>query len=167
MQCTFQISWLAILWCFGSQELDLNSQAAQIKFLSNQTTGQFFANLQKRCEFLQQFSSSLTPFFPRNSDLQHFTFSLSQTTCHIHFIVHFHLVTQTKIRAAILLGASYPQVLCMKILQHVSLFFFFFKLMKLLPKCFIIDTGLYLRVMLENTLVRCCPYHIQLKIQDS
>lgn len=48
------------------------------------------------------------PFFPRNSDLQHFTVSLSQITCHIHFLIHFHLVTQTKIRAAILLGASYP-----------------------------------------------------------
>lgn len=93
----------------GPQELDLNSQAAQTNFLSNQSTGQFFANLQERCKFLHHFSAGYMLFFPRNSDLQHFTFLLSQTTCHIHFLFHFHLVTQTRIRAAILLRTSYPQ----------------------------------------------------------
>lgn len=67
------------------------------------------------------------PFVPRNSDLQHFTFSLSQTTCHVHFRVHLHLVTQNKIIADILLplGFVYEDSSALHAFFFFSSFIFF------------------------------------------
>lgn len=52
--CNVKFRFLALPYydVFGPQELDLNSQAAQMIFPSTQSTSQFSAYLQKRCEFL-------------------------------------------------------------------------------------------------------------------